>query len=162
MRKIATLVALVVMIGLSTHARENTTRQNLQLAAVDTVDVAVDSLALADPLEFQEKAISVRGYSKRVSDSKESFMLTNNTNMRISSVEVRFLYTDVKGIMIHERVEVIDCDLPPYSSKQIAIKSFDEGKRFYYYMSKAKKKDAIPYKVAATTISYDIKIVRNE
>ena len=135
-------------------ARENSTRKNLKLDRNAEIEV-IDTIRTANALAFDEKAIVMRGYAKQTGASKETFMLTNNTNLHISQVKIAFKYTDINGELLHERSELVDCDLPPYSTRQASVKSWDEGNRFYYYKSKSRK-EAIAYNVKIKVIRYDI------
>ncbi len=163
--KMRVLILLIVALApLLTEAqgRVNSTRKGLQLKVSPTekVDNVIDTVIIDRVDDFCENAVTMRGYSKSVGAGKETFMLTNNTNRWFSLVEFTFRYTDMDGVQVHERTEKIPCDLPPYSSRQLSIKSFDEGKKFYYYKNKPRK-DAVAYKVAIKLLRYDIKVVRD-
>ena len=135
-------------------ARENSTRKNLKLDRNAEIEV-IDTIRTDNALAFDAKAVVMRGYAKQTGASKETFMLTNNTNLHISQVKIAFRYTDINGELLHERCELVDCDLPPYSSRQASVKSWDEGNRFYYYKGKSRK-DAIAYDVKIKVLRYDI------
>lgn len=163
--KMRVLILLIVALApLLTEAqgRVNSTRKGLQLKVSPTEKVynVIDTVIIDRVDDFCENAVTMRGYSKSVGAGKETFMLTNNTNRWFSLVEFTFRYTDMDGVQVHERTEKIPCDLPPYSSRQLSIKSFDEGKKFYYYKNKPRK-DAVAYKVAIKLLRYDIKVVRD-
>ena len=155
------IICLLVIAPVNLLAREKTTRTHLKSKPCDN-EVGVmssDSIKVTDVMQFQEKIVVMRGYSKNAGVAKESFMLTNCSNLHLSSLEIIFRYTDMEGTLIHERTENVLCDLPPYSSRQVSIKTFDEGKMFYYYKSKSKK-GAVAYDVAIRIESYNIKISR--
>lgn len=153
------ILLLVAVSGLSAADRVNSTRKKLYSQSENQESV-VDSLVVDNIGEFCEDAIAMRGYAKQTGAAKETFMLTNNTNLNISLVEITFRYTDVEDVLLHERTEQVVCDLPPYSSRQVSIKSFDEGKKFYYYKSKPRK-NAVAYKVAIKVLRYDVKVERD-
>lgn len=158
MRKTWLILSLFLMMGGEPYSRDNSTRKNLQAVDAEVAfETSVDTVKVINMLEFDEDVVTLRGYAKRASESLEAFMLSNNTNLYISSVKLRLVYTDLAGNMVHEREEMIECDLPAYSSKQIAIKSFDKSKRFYYHKSKSGK-GAIPYNIAVKILSYDVRI----
>ena len=157
------LLLLTLMPALIAGAKENTKRKNLTPAdkGVKQETVAIDSVIVDDALQFTEGIVTMKGYSKLTGANKESFMLVNHSNLHLSGLEIRFKYTDLDGAIIHERTATVECDLPPFQSRQVSIKSFDEGHRFYYYRSKAQK-GAIAYDLTIKIKSYNIKISRNE
>lgn len=161
-RVLILLIGLSVSLWVGAQERINSTRKRLKLdeSQQETWNNVIDLIVVERVDDFSEKAVTMRGYSKPAGAAKESFMLTNNTNLYISLVEMIFRYSDMEGVSVHERTESIVCDLPPYSSRQVSIKSFDEGKRFYYYKNKPRK-DAVAYKVAIKLLRYDVKILRD-
>ena len=161
-KKVAAVVLLVIAGACGTvHCEErvNTTRKDLLVASdvSDTVDCFVDTAKGVQA--FADDAVKMIAYSKKKSDARESFMLVNNTSHHISHVEITFRYTDVNGAQLHERTEMVECDLPPYSTRQASVKSWDKGNRFYYYKDKSRK-GAIPYKVMIKVQIYDVRVKR--
>lgn len=155
-------IALALCCGVC-DARVNSTRKGLKTSSevADTVTMVVDSMKVDDMTRFAKGAVVMRGYAKQTGSSKETFMLTNNTNLHISLVEIIFRYTDVKGVLLHERTETVVCDLPPYSSRQAWVKTWDEGHKFYYYKGKSRK-DAIAYDVKVRVKRYDVRVDNKE
>lgn len=157
------VLASAVMLPTALVAREVTTRKNLvpaNHAEVEQFPIE-DSLKVENALVFHNGIVKMRGYAKRAGASKETFMLTNCSNMHLSSIEIVFRYVDMEGTLIHERRENVVCDLPPYTSRQASVKTFDEGKNFYYYKSKSRK-GAIAYDVSIRVQSYNIKVERKD
>lgn len=161
-RVLILLIGLFVSLCGEAQGRVNSTRKRLKLDEFqqEVRNNVIDSIVVERVDEFCERVVTMRGYSKPAGASKESFMLTNNTNLHISLVEMIFRYTDMKNELVHERTESVVCDLSPYSSRQVSIKTFDEGKKFYYYKNKPRK-DAVAYKVAIKLLRYDVKILRD-
>lgn len=159
MKNVSIILFLLACMAFSVNATERvkSTRKNLQTAV--SVETLIDTVQVADAAVFCDSVIVMRGYSKRAGATKETFMLTNNSNLYITAVEITFRYTDTEGAPLHERTEIVSCDLPPYSSRQLSIKTFDEGKKFYYHKSKPTK-GAIAYNVAVKILSYSVKISR--
>lgn len=156
------LLVLCCLCGLEAQTRVNSKRKKLELSSnqMTAIQTVIDSIEVNDASLFRENAISLRGYSKPGGAAKESFMLTNNTNLYISHVEIEFRYADVNGERFHERRVEIPCDLPPYSSKQFSIKSFDEGKRFYYKENKPRK-GAVAYEISIKVSRYNVRVARD-
>ena len=98
-KHILTLPLLLFVIALllctnTLDARTRTTRKNLRstevpIAVLESSDgLLPDSLLQVDP-----NAVTLKGFSKRASDSKESFFITNNTSHRMSAVRLLLRYT---------------------------------------------------------------------
>ncbi len=140
-------------------ARTRTTRKNLQsqdipvLTLESTDGLLPDSLAEIDP-----NAVTLKGYSKRASDSKESFFITNNTKHRMSAVRLLLRYTTMRGEMLTQRAVTVPVNLKPGESKLVSVKSFDVQRLFYYYAGPKPRKAATPFQVAFRLTGYDIPV----
>ena len=140
-------------------ARTRTTRKNLQsqdipvLTLESTDGLLPDSLAEIDP-----NAVTLKGYSKRASDSKESFFITNNTKHRMSAVRLLLRYTTMRGEMLTQRAVTVPVSLKPGESKLVSVKSFDVQRLFYYYAGPKPRKTATPFQVAFRLTGYDIPV----
>lgn len=161
MKRFVSLIVLGVLFvsGVAFGQKVDSTRKKLKLSAVaDTVTSLIDSVKIADVGAFHPEVVTMRGFSKRAGESKESFMLVNNSNLHISRVELRLKYVDVNEVLLHEREVMVECDLPSYSSRITSIKTFDEGHKFHYLYSKSVKDDAVAFLVKFTLLRYDIVI----
>lgn len=154
------LLLLLLCVNVNTlDARTRTTRKNLRSTQVPVVvlepgdDFLPDSLAQIDP-----NAVSLKGYSKRASDSKESFFITNNTEHRMSAVRLLLRYTTMSGEMLTQRMVTVPVNLRPGETKLVAVKSFDIQRLFYYYAGPVPRKQATPFKVAFRLTGYDIPV----
>ena len=154
------LLLLVLCVNtLDVDARTRTTRKNLRslevpVVALETADnLLPDSLAQLDP-----NAVTLKGYSKRASDSKESFFITNNTSHRMSAVRLLLRYTTMDGEMLTQRTVTVPVSLQPGETKLVSIKSFDVQRQFYYYAGPQPRKQATPFKVAFRLTGYDIPV----
>ena len=153
-----TLILLFVST-LDVDARTRTTRKNLRsmevpVAVLETSDgLLPDSLATVDP-----DAVTLKGFSKRASDSKESFFITNNTSHRMSAVRLLLRYTTLNGEMLTQRSVTVPVNLKPGETKLVSIKSFDVQRLFYYYAGPQPRKQATPFKVAFRLTGYDIPV----
>ena len=154
------LCLLVLMVSpLDLDARVRTTRSNLQslevpVAALESDDSLLpDSLATLDP-----DAVSLKGFSKRASDAKESFFITNNTGSRMSAVRLLLRYTTMSGEMLTQRVVNIPVNLMPGETKVVSVKSFDVQRLFYFYAGPKPRKQATPFKVAFRLVGYDVPV----
>jgi hypothetical protein len=158
---ILTLPLLLILLCLSTldvSARTRTTRKNLRSTDVPVMvleanDLQDDTVAGLDP-----NAVTLKGYSKRASDSKESFFITNNTDHRMSAVRLLLRYTTMSGEMLDQRTVTVPVSLKPGETKLVSIKSFDVQRLFYYYAGPQPRKQATPFQVAYRLTGYDIPV----
>ncbi len=158
--KVAILIILTAVVAFLSMARTRTTQSQLKnnsLLVEQIPDVAVpDSL-----LRYLEpNAVTLKGYSKKASDSRESFFVTNNTKHRISHIRLLMRYSLMNGEMLHERTATVEVDLRPGETRLVAIKTFDVQRLFYYYAGPKPRKSATPFKVAFRLIGYDIPVGR--
>ncbi len=153
------MITLLLFSTLQIDARTKTTRKNLRSTEVpmmplETTDGLVpDSLTGIDPA-----AVTLKGYSKRASDSKESFFITNNTQQRMSAVRLLLRYTTMNGEMLTQRSVTVPVNLKPGETKLVSIKSFDVQRLFYYYAGPQPRKQATPFQVAFRLTGYDIPV----
>lgn len=159
-RHIIIFTLLLALLCASTlDARTKTTRKNLRslevpVAVMETSDgLLPDSLSGVDP-----GAVSLKGFSKRASDSKESFFITNNTAQRMSAVRLLLRYTTMNGEMLTQRTVTVPVKLKPGETKLVEVKSFDVQRMFYYYAGPQPRKQATPFKVAYRLTGYDIPV----
>ena len=140
-------------------ARTRTTRKNLQSLEVPVMTLESTDGLLPDSLaEIDPNAVTLKGYSKRASDSKESFFITNNTKHRMSAVRLLLRYTTMRGEMLTQRAVTVPVNLKPGESKLVSVKSFDVQRLFYYYAGPKPRKAATPFQVAFRLTGYDIPV----
>ena len=153
------MLILLCVNAIDADARIRTTRKNLHSTEVPVItleltdDLLPDSLALVDP-----NAVSLKGFSKRASESKESFFITNNTSHRMSAVRLLLRYTTMNGEMLTQRTVNVSVNLKPGETKLVSVKSFDVQRLFYYYAGPQPRKQATPFKVAYRLTGYDIPV----
>lgn len=157
------LVSLILIIlcisALDVDARTRTTRKNLRSAEVPVVALEGDDALLPDSLaQLDPNAVTLKGFSKRASESKESFFITNNTNHRMSAVRLLLRYTTMSGEMLTQRTVNVPVNLKPGETKLVNVKSFDVQRLFYYYAGPQPRKQATPFKVAYRLTGYDIPV----
>lgn len=154
-------LALVLLCVGDADARTRTTRKNLHTNQVPVLtldgsdDLLTDSLPEVDP-----GSVTLKGFSKRASDSKESFFITNNTDRRMSAVRLLLRYTTMSGEMLTQRVVTVPVNLKPGETKLVGVKSFDIQRLFYYYAGPRPRKQATPFQVAYRLVGYDIPVGR--
>ncbi len=141
-------------------ARTRTTRKHLRSLEVPVMALEAGDSQLPDSLDnaVDPAAVSLKGYSKRASDSKESFFVTNNTAHRMSAVRLLLRYTTMGGEMLTQRTVTVPVRLNPGETKLVEIKSFDVQRQFYYYAGSQPRKQATPFKVAYRLTGYDVPV----
>ena len=102
--------------------------------------------------------MTLKGYSKRASDSKESFFITNNTGHRMSAVRLMLRYSTMQGELLTQRTVTVPVSLKPGETKLVEVKSFDVQRLFYYYAGPQPRKQATPFQVAYRLTGYDIPV----
>lgn len=158
--RFAIMIALVAVVALAATARTRTTQT--QLKNNSQVIEQIPDANVPDSLlrDIEPNAVILKGYSKKASDSRESFFVTNNTNHRISHIRLLMRYSQMNGEMLHERTATVEVDLKPGETRLVAIKTFDVQRLFYYYAGPKPRKSATPFKVAFRLVGYDIPVGR--
>lgn len=158
--KIAILIILLMVVSSVATARTRTTQK--QLKNNSQIVEQIPDASLPDSLlrDLEPNAVTLKGYSKKASDSRESFFVTNNTNHRISHIRLLMRYSQMNGEMLHERTATVEVDLKPGETRLVAIKTFDLQRLFYYYAGPKPRKNATPFKVAFRLVGYDIPVGR--
>ncbi len=153
------LAALLVTLlaALPAQARTRTTQRNLGNPKIELPALPPDS-SLAQAAGVEAGAVTLRGYSKRASDSRESFLVQNNTSHRMAHVTLLMRYTTVGGAMLHERTVTVPVSLAPGASQLVSIASWDKQRLFYYHAGPRPRKSATPYRVAFRLLGYDIPV----
>lgn len=105
---------------------------------------------------FDSLAGDMLGFDKRMSDTKESFLLRNNTQHRISRVVLKLVYRTPEGQMIDYRTRTVECDLLPHSTRRCEVESFDRSKNYYHVDSPPARVSGRPFKVSFQLLRYDI------
>ena len=140
-------------------ARTRTTRKNLNTIEVPVAELKTQDGLLPDSLvDVDPDAVTLKGFSKRASDGKESFFITNNTAHRMSAVRLLLRYTTMDDEMLTQRAVTVPVSLLPGETKLVSVKSFDVQRLFYYYAGPKPRKQATPFKVAFRLTGYDIPV----
>lgn len=154
------LPLLLTLLCVSTlDARTRTTRKNLRSVEVPIAVLESSDGLLPDSLvDIDPNAVTLKGYSKRASDSKESFFITNNTGHRMSAVRLMLRYSTMQGELLTQRTVTVPVSLKPGETKLVEVKSFDVQRLFYYYAGPQPRKQATPFQVAYRLTGYDIPV----
>ena len=138
--KIAILIVLIAVVAVAT-ARTRTTQSQLRNNSQVIEEIPEGTIPDSLIQDIEPNAVTLKGYSKRASDSRESFFVTNNTNHRISHVRLLMRYMQMNGEMLHERIATVEVDLKPKETRLVSIKTFDVQRMFYYYAGPKPRKN---------------------
>lgn len=152
---IAATVAIATL-SLAT-ARTRTTQTSMRTTRVPVERLQPDTTNLA-ACGIDPSAVTLQGFSKRASDAKESFFVTNHTPHRLSAVRLLMRYTSLSGQMLHERQVTVPVTLKPGETQLVSVKTFDIQRQFYYYLNAKPRKQATPFRVAYRLVGYDIAV----
>lgn len=153
------MIAAMMAASLAATARTRTTQTQLRDTRTPLERMA--TTAKADSAAgVSQTDVALRGYSKRASDAKESFFITNNTSHRISAVRLLLRYTTLQGDMLHERAVTVPVSLGSGQSQLVSIATFDVQRLFYYYAGPKPRKQATPFRVSYRLTGYDIPVGR--
>ena len=158
MKNTLVILLLALMAAVGAQARTRTTQSKLANAKAVIEQIDADSTAVDSITGINPHDITMRGFSKRAGDSKESFFLTNNTRHRISHVRLLMRYSSLQDEVLHEREVEVPVSLKPGETQLVAVRSFDVQRLFYYYGGPQPRKVATPFKVAFRLLGYDIPV----
>lgn len=152
-------IILLAVVAVSAMGRIRTTQRHLHSSAAVVQTIATSEVDSADAMsEVNPEGIVMKGFSKRASDTRESFYVTSRLSHRVSSLRLLMRYTTMDGKLLHERRIVVPVDLKPGETRQVSVKSFDAKRQFYYYGGAKPRKSATPFKVAYRLTGYDIPV----
>lgn len=155
------VVAAVVAIACLTaaNARTKTTRTGLTNESQLVERIATATGVNNDSNNaIEQGSITLRGFNKKASDSKESFFVTNNRNHAISHPRLTLRYLTTDGQLMHERQVELPVRLEPGQTRLVEVKTFDVQRMFYYYSGPKPRKRATPFKVQFSLVGYDIPV----
>ena len=144
------IISLLLILTCTAVSAQRTTRRNL--TPRESVVTTCDTI-FSNPLN-----LIISGYDKPLTSRYETFFVTNNSSLHITSITVEFNYTDINGRQLHSRTAKIDCDIPPQQTRQLKTGSWDTQFNFYYHMSQQPRRRSTPYKATHRIISTSYKL----
>lgn len=148
-----------IMPRKSASVRIPTQRAADSSAAGEARPVARELEAQADTtrsLPFSATAVDMLAFDKRMNDTRESFLLRNNTPYRLSRVVLKLVYRNPDGQMIDYRIRTVECDLLPGSTRKCEIESFDRSRNYYHVDSPPSRTSGRPFTVSYQVLRYDV------
>ena len=142
-------VALIASMASVLTAKVRTTRRVTVDPAVVAPSVGLDCDTIMMP---PPDSLVVAGYDKTLRSRCESFFLSNRyASDTVLSVVMRIDYSDMTGRALHNRVDTLDCHLPPGDTRNYSIATWDRQASFYYHLSAPPRRtQGVPYRVHVT------------
>lgn len=159
MKHFAVIILILLVWGTLSIYSQNTTKKVTISATEDVPMEQIEQHAASTVSEnslFTPQKIKIRGFDKKVSDSRESFLITNNTGYNISRIKIKLEYYDTDGNLLHSRTEMVEYEISDGETRMTTIPSFDKTRNYYYWKSLRPKRTAIPFKAAYKILRYDI------
>ena len=122
MKRLA-VILICVLTWFGTFGRTKTSVHKLSSTRMELECITTDADSV--PEGVNPNAISIKGYTKKASDSKEAFFVTNRTDRTISQIKIRLRYTTLTGEQLHERVATVNVTLRAGETRLVTIKSWD-------------------------------------
>ncbi len=148
----------VMVLSVAIEAQRINTRINV----ADSSEHVIDNTKLKICLDKNSddslliKKFRFFGFDKPVASSKESFFMTNASEIDIVGIEIEIEYLTTDLLSLHKRTVLIDYEIPSGETRKIDIKSWDEQESFYYCQSVRPHRQATPFEVRFNVISYYI------
>lgn len=147
MRRVAVILIMIAMLLTVAEAgaeRRKTTRGNIsRRTPVENVpQQPVDTFLIPDSSE-----VRLFGYDKPLRSRRESFFVTNNTDIDINAISLTTLYFDSHGRQFHRAVRRLPVSLPPGETRRVDCPSWDTQQTFYFVGSKRSRSSGTPYTV---------------
>lgn len=160
-RRLTLLLIATTLVTLMLTARTRTTQRSLQASQMQVeriVTQAGDTTSMADALTVNPDGVELRGFMKRASDLRESFLITSRLPHRVSAVRLLLRYTTLNQELITERKVTVPVTLNPGETRRVWISSFDRARAYYFYADSKPRKVASPFKVAFLLVGYDVPV----
>lgn len=137
------------------QAHERTTRKKLRSAAgVATTERPVTTAAYDTITGIDKTAVGLSGYDKPLRSRNETLFVTNHTTDTILAITIRINYMDMRKRQLHSAERTVRTTIPPNSTRQITMRSWDRQQSFYYIRSaKPRSGVATPYDVSCEPVS---------
>lgn len=143
------LAAALLLLAVSSHARRQSTTRHVNRSAIDSGP----AYPVNDTIAVTDAEIRLTGYDKPLRATRESMFVTSSLSDTIRGLRVQIDYYDMSGRRLHSREVDINAVIPPADTRNVAFKSWDTQKSFYYHLgAKPRSGSATPYRVEAHII----------
>lgn len=129
--------------GKSSHLKSTTESETVCIVCTDS--------AQGDLINM----IRFAGFDKKAQSRKESFFICNSSGHTLRGVEINLTYTTLDGRELHSREKKIECEVPPGTSRNVTVPTWDTQNSFYYYRSQAPRKGVYtPFEVTIRPLRF--------
>lgn len=129
------LLLVISLIGINSFA-QNTTRKKLKL---NPKALAVETNAGSDTIYYPPTdSISLYGYEKAQTSTKETFFVSNHSSNDISKIRIILTYSDLHGSLLHRHDVDVNLNLSAGETRFVSIKSWDPNKLWFYTGTQAR------------------------
>lgn len=105
--------------------------------------ISADTLCNPSSIVF-----TVSGYDKPLRTSRETFLVTNDSQKDMKGLAISIIYTDLKGRQLHRRTDTIQADIPAGETRMLKISTWDTQHSFYYHRGqRPRTANVTPYDV---------------
>lgn len=143
------LICLAMCIAPFIASAQKTTRAKLKpIVSQCTTRCAVDTTVIDS---LNRGAIAFSGYEKALRSTQETVFVTNRGNDTICGMMFVITYYDMAQRQLHAR-DIAKTDIiAPGETRQVAFKSWDPHKVFYYHLT-------VPGRVSGNATPYNVKV----
>ena len=120
--------------------------------------------AKTDSVLFSSVAplVVMKDYDKRASSTRESFIISNGSELLLTEIQLEITYLTDTGEELHLREIVLPCYIPPGRNRKFDISSWDPQNSYRYYKSTPPRKSraslpSIPYRISSRIVSFTTK-----
>ncbi len=111
---------------------------------LDTICIECTDSANGDLINM----IRFAGFDKKTNSTRESFFISNSSAHTLHGIVLNLTYTTLDGRELHSRDVEIKCLVPPGTSRNVTVPSWDTQKSFYYHHSDPPRKGtSTPFEV---------------
>lgn len=141
------IVVLALALAAASMALGQNTLRKQRLKAEPRGLTATDS-AVCDTVTAPE-SVAMSGFDKPLRSTRETVFVTNHDTLTVRAVNFTATYTDMTGHQLHRASHEAVVDIPPGETRNVAVKSWDVQKAFYYYKNPPSRPrtSATPFKV---------------
>lgn len=157
-------VLLLAAISIPVDARRQRTTLQGKLtttAAVSPADTVVAPAVTPLPDDTLTAAldsiVSLAGYDKPVSASRESMHVTNLTNsLTVTGFTLDITYLDATRRQLHRRTVTVNTHVPPRQTRLVTFPTWDVQRSFFYRLSVEPRRQATPYDITCTVTAVTV------
>lgn len=155
---VAVLVACLLAFTFAADAKNVKTTRNGIKPSTEAAKLSTTTKSDVVTLDYvHPDSIEIRGFDKPLYSIKETFLVTNHYSRRLTSMTITIDYVDIADRTFNSRTLTVACNIPPHSTRQLAIRSFDVQKSYYYIRSRRPRAQSTPFDIHITVDAVTVK-----